>query len=158
MKKYNLSKNLFIISIIFLILSCNKEKEEMWLSLKNDSQFEMECKLYPTGKTDYSTTHLILSKEYNKEMICSSEDIEYTPVQLINEAFDSIVITIMDTANSNIRILYSIDSGNYDNNPFKNPTLWTLEEIKQDFPTNFSRNTHNIKNYIFAINYSDKTD
>ena len=151
-KKMN---NLFVllITILFTAASCKKDKEQLWLTIKNNTNFEIKCKLFGIDEVTNEpfTPTYILDTLNNEVEIWSSDNTDYDPVDLISSKFDSMIIIIKDTNDVIIKYQPTDPSIDYQGNPFMDRSVWDYEEFEKDFPTNFSANTHTIKNYIFII-------
>ncbi len=82
-----------------------------------------------------------------------SDELDWAPHALASEIFDSIVITLQDSAK---RILFSADtSTGYSENLFDTLSNWTYELQEFDLPTSFERNPVVSHNYTFPVT-SDK--
>jgi hypothetical protein len=146
----NNSKILILIFFSAIIISCGKEKHEMWISIKNEAKSTIDCKFYPTK----TATEYILTSEIDTSMkqddIYNSGNINQKPTELLINVYDSIIITI-SSINKVLVFKKDLVKG-YKSNPYTDIDSWGFEKLTRDFTTNFSRNKTEIDNYYFSIN------
>jgi hypothetical protein len=152
----NNAKILILIIISAIIISCNKEKHEMWISIKNETKSTIDCRFYPTKTaTDYSLTSEI-DTSMKQDDIYNSGNINQKPTDLLKSAYDSIIITI-PSLNKVMVFKKDLVKG-YKSNPYTDLDSWGFEKLTKDFPANFSRNKTEIDNYYFSINLDNLSE
>ena len=146
-----------ILSIgLVMIVSCTKEKHVMWISIKNDTKYTIDCKFYPTKTASGYTLNSEIDTLMKQDEIYSSGNLNQKPTDLLKSAYDSIIVT---TSSLKKDLVFKKDLvKNYKANPYTDIDSWGFEKLTQDFPTNFSRNKTEIDNYYFSINMDNLTE
>lgn len=138
---------LFFFTVI--AVSCKKEKHAIWISIKNDTRYTIDCKFYPIKAANGITLNLKLDTLVKQKDFYNSDNTDQKPTDLLKSTYDSILITI---SGLNREMFFKRDLvKNYKSNPYTDMDSWGFEKLTQDFPTNFSRNKTEIDNYYFSI-------
>jgi hypothetical protein len=133
-----------------MTISCKKKRNVMWISIKNDTKYTIDCKFYPTKTANGFTLISEIDTLTGQDEIYSSGNINQKPTDLLQSAYDSIVVII---SSLNKDLLFKKDVvKNYKLNPYTDIDSWGFEKLIEDFPTSFSQNETEIYNYYFPIN------
>ena len=152
MKKYLI---LLMIFSALITISCKKEDHLMWISIKNETKYIIDCNFYPTKLADGYTTFSSIDTMQQID-IYSSDNMDQKPTDLLEKVYDSIIITI---SGLNKDLVFKKDIvKNYKLNPYTDVDSWVLEKFTKNFPTNTSRNSKEIDNYYFSIKLEDLTE
>ena len=141
-----------LVLMLLLIVSCEKEHKEAWVSLRNETGYDLQIKLFPSEKANgFRTDEALDTTEYGKYVqIYADPDEDIDPSQLLGLGYDSIVIYLDNPESDTITWTKSGTHG-YSLNPFLDTEAYILEKAWYDFPTNFSRNHTLVFDYVYEI-------
>jgi hypothetical protein len=148
-----MNRNILItILLVFLVttISCKKEKHVMWISIKNDTPYTIDCNLFPTKTANGSTGSTQIDTVMKIDDIYSSVNTNQLPQDLLISAYDSIKITIKEL--NKILVFKKDFTSFYKINPYNDKEAWQFVNFTEDFNTSFRRNTTEVDNYVFSIN------
>jgi hypothetical protein len=152
-RKFNF---LILLGLLYLMFSCKKEKHVMWISIKNETKYTIDCELYPTKTANGYTRSAHIDTIMKMDDIYASENLNQLPEDLLLSAYDSIIVRINDL---NKTLVFKKDFlQSYKLNPYNDKQAWTFENFTEDFNTSFRRNTTEIDNYYFSISMENMAD
>lgn len=147
-----------LIVLMFFCVSCNDTTTyKTQISFKNNLSNTITVQLFP--KKEFSSFDMYRyengSYRLNKFQILSGEDYDIiskpkkgqTPIELINERFDSLEIY----TNTKVLKFKAQKVENYKSNLFEDLSSWNYKKNEREFPTQFKRNTVIFDDYYFNV-------
>ncbi len=150
----NAMKRLFKIILLLnfgmLLSSCEKDKEIMWVSIRNETDFDINCRLEladqsANGFTDNTT---IPPGEFDD--IYGAGEVNKNPIKLFS-VYKSLEVIFNNADSTTLKFSPWKDAENYTQNPFTDTTAWHLSIFDMAFTTNTSANEKTVWNYEFII-------
>lgn len=141
----------WIFGLLILCTSCADDNELAWVSVRNDTDYNLEIEFLPTENANgYKLQASLDPFSESQVQMYSDVDEGIDPNVLLSRGYDSLIVRVQDLKATTIHF-GKRSTPNYAYNPFNESELWDYEEFSADFPTNTSPNTQFIHNHLLVI-------
>lgn len=145
-----LVKFLFPVISCSLLLSCKGNEEQMWVSIRNNTDSPITCILSPKNPDQVARVDRAVIESNSSRDIAISDEVTKDPVSLFAQQYGDLKVELED--GTQLEFSSGSDPVRYTMNPFSSEDAWTLTIQEDTYSTNSNSTDVEIWNYEFIIN------
>jgi hypothetical protein len=132
------------------MLSCIKDGNETWYSIRNNTGFDIICFFYAKSGKAVGNDKIIIFNNETQSFYWPGET-QNSPDQIISDVYDSICINVLSADTTRI-VFTPSQVKNYQVNLFTDMQAWKKNSFHTTNKTNFATQHVSVNEYYFEIN------